>query len=246
MPSRLSLVCDWASYDAAKYACEHWHYSGCVPNQKTVRVGAWENGQFIGVVVFGDGANPGMFKPFGLGYTQGCELVRVALTKHKTPVSRIVRVALLFLRKACPAIRLVVSFADPENGHRGGIYQAGGWIYAGKTAPADEYLVNGKRMHGRALRSTRTTHRLGALPCKNILDWARRVIDPNASPISGSSKHRYLMPMDGEMRRRLVPLSMPYPKRAASIDVDAPGPQPGEGGATPTAALQSQPEAAHG
>jgi hypothetical protein len=44
--------------------------------------------------------------------------------------------------------------------------------------------------------------------------------------------------LDEEIRARILPLSKPYPKRAASIASDAPGLQPGEGGSTPTAALQ--------
>lgn len=246
MSLRADLKLDWATHEAAKYAVEHWHYSRCLPNQKLVRVGAWEDGRFIGVIVFGDGANPGMFAPYGLRYEQGCELVRVALASHTVPVTRIVRVALLFLRRRCPLVRLVVSFADPEQGHLGGIYQAGGWIYAGVTIAADEYLINGVRMHGRALRSTRSTHRNGEALAKNVQDWARRFVDPNIRKIAGSSKHRYLMPLDEEIRRRILPLSKPYPKkRAGSIDVDASGPQPEEGGSTPTPALHS-PEAAHG
>jgi hypothetical protein len=50
-------------------------------------------------------------------------------------------------------------------------------------------------------------------------------------------KHKYLMPLDNEMRKQILPLSRPYPKRAQSIENDAPGFQSGEGGATPTCAL---------
>lgn len=233
----MSLRLDWCSHEAAKYACEHWHYSRCVPRRKTVKMGVWESGLFIGCVLFGDGANPTMYQPYGLGYTQGCELARVALREHKTPVSRIVRIALKRLPERCPGLRLVVSFADPEHGHLGGIYQAGGWLYLGMTDAADEYLVCGRRMHGRALRMSRASHRLASLPSDNVFDWARKVLDPNIRRVEGSRKHRYLMPLDEEMRAKLLPLARPYPKRAASADSGAPGDQPGGGGAHPTAAL---------
>ena len=58
-------------------------------------------------------------------------------------------------------------------------------------------------------------------------------------------KFKYLYPLDAEMRARIAPLAKPYPKRARSIDSDAPGFQPGEGGVTPTRALQT-PEDADG
>lgn len=241
MSSKPILKLDWCSHEAAKYAVEKWHYSGCVPNQKTVKIGVWEDGRFAGCVLFGDGANAGMFQPYGLTYKEGCELVRVALSKHRSPVSRIVRVALLFLNKACPGIRLVISFADPEQGHIGGIYQAGGWMYAGMTAPADEYLVAGKRMHGRALRSTRSTHRSKNVPAANVFEWAKKVLDPNARQIPGSSKHRYLMPLDAEMRAKILPLAKPYPKRAGSADGGTPDNQSGRGGSIPTPALSLDP-----
>jgi hypothetical protein len=233
----LSLKLDWCSHEAARYACEHWHYSRCVPNQKTVKVGVWEDGSFVGCVLFGDGANNRMFEPYGLGYTEGCELVRVALRAHETPVSRIVRIALKFLKQRCPGLRLVISFADPEQGHTGGIYQAGNWTYAGMTDPADEYLVNGTRMHGRALRSTRSTHKRGNLPAPNVFEWAKQVLDPNIQRVAGSSKHRYLYPLDAAMHAQIAPLARPYPKRGQSADSGAPGDQPGGGSANLTCPL---------
>jgi hypothetical protein len=154
-------------------------------------------------------------------------------------VSRIVAIALRTLKHHYSRLRLVVSFADPEQGHMGTIYQAGGWLFAGMTLPADEYIVNGVRMHGRALRSTRSTHRLRNLPAKNVLDWTQQVIDPNARPMSGSSKYRYLMPLDDAMRKQIAPLSKPYPKRAGSILADASPAQGEEGGAAPTPALHT-------
>ena len=62
--------------------------------------------------------------------------------------------------------------------------------------------------------------------------------------ISLPAKHRYLYPLDAAMRAQIEPLRKPYPKRAASIDSDAAGFHPAEGGANPTAALQLTPERA--
>ncbi len=237
MSSRPELRLDWCSHQAAKYACEQWHYSKCVPNQKTVKVGAWEGGKYIGCVIFGDGANAGMFQPYGLRYQEGCELVRIALGSHQYAVSRIVKITLKHLGKHCPGVKLVISFADPEQGHVGGIYQAGGWLYLGMTEPADEYLVNGVRMHGRALRATRSTHRLKNVKAANVFDWASKVLDPKIKRVMGSSKHRYLMPLDDDMRARITPLAKSYPKRVGSIASDVPAPQAGEGRATRTPTL---------
>jgi hypothetical protein len=34
MPVKPELKIDWASHEAAKYACENWHYSKCLPAGK--------------------------------------------------------------------------------------------------------------------------------------------------------------------------------------------------------------------
>lgn len=191
--SKIDLRINWANHAAAKYACENWHYSGCLPAGKLVKVGAWERGKFIGVVLFGRGASPTLGNKFGLGQDQCVELVRIALTKHKVAVSRILKMAMNWLYKSNPKLRLVVSFADPDKGHHGGVYQAGNWIYCGDSPETVELFVKKRWVHWR-----------GGFYEKNK-DTPRRKMP---------GKHRYLMPLDAEMRKRIVPLSRPYPKRA--------------------------------
>ena len=232
LQAKPTLKLDWCSHEAAKYAVERWHYSKRMPKSKLAKIGVWEDEKYIGVVIFGVGATSDLVKSYGLDKTEGCELVRVALREHSTSVSRIVSIALKLLKRSMTGLRLVVSFADPEQGHTGGIYQAGGWFYVGRSQASEEYLVNGKRWHGRALRHEKPAH----LTTKQTL----ALMDPNFKVIMGSTKYRYLMPLDDAMRLQIAPLAKPYPKRicAASIDSDAPGFQPVEGGADPTAALK--------
>ena len=40
-----------------------------------------------------------------------------------------------------------------------------------------------------------------------------QTIDKNAKLIKVPGKHRYLMPLDDEMRAKIAPLAKPYPKR---------------------------------
>lgn len=216
------LKLDWATHEAAKYAVEHWHYSKCMPKSKLVKLGVWEDRAFIGVVIYGVGATQSLVKRYGLTPQQGCELVRVALSCHVTPVSRIVAISLMFLKKSNPGLRLVVSFADPEKGHIGGIYQAGGWVFGGETQVSDEYLYKGKRWQGRSFR--------------NLFKGLEK--DPRVSIVKGSSKYRYLMPLDEAMRRQIEPLRKPYPKRAGSKDVVASGFQSEEDSSQEIPALQ--------
>lgn len=193
--AKADLRIDWATHEAAKYACENWHYSKCLPVGKLVKVGAWEDGKFIGVVLFGRGANHNMVKGYGLTQDQGCELVRIALTKHASPVSRIVALAIRFLKAQNPGLQLIVSYADPEQNHHGGIYQAGNWIYRGLSASALKVWYKGKWSHKKTVDDAGINQ--NGLAKKRV-----------------AGKHTYLMPLDAEMRERILPLSKPYPKRA--------------------------------
>jgi hypothetical protein len=219
----MSLRLDWCSHEAAKYACEKWHYSRCIPKSKIVKIGVWENEKFIGAIIYGVGATSDLVKRYGLKPTEGCELVRIAMTKHHTPVSRIIAISLKLLKSICPGLRLIVSFADPTHGHHGGVYQASGWIFSGKSQASDEYIYKGKRWQGRSFRNS----------------YKGMEKSSHVTIVKGSSKYRYLMPLDKDMRENIIILSQKYPKRVVSSDSAALGFQPGEGGANPTTTLQT-------
>jgi hypothetical protein len=46
-------------------------------------------------------------------------LCRIALSKHATPVSRIISIAMKMLKREMPGIRLLVTYADLNQGHEG-------------------------------------------------------------------------------------------------------------------------------
>ena len=198
--AKADLRIDWAMHAAAKYACENWHYSKSLPVGKLVKIGVWEKGEFVGIVLFAWGMNKSLGSPYGLQMNECCELVRVAMKPHECAVSRVMALALGFLRKQSQGLRLVVSFADPAAGHHGGIYQAGGWTYTGQSAANFEWRLNGKRLNKRAY----TGHNFGN-PKMQVPTGATRVMLPG--------KHRYIMPLDAEMRKQIAPLAKPYPKR---------------------------------
>ena len=231
----VALRLDWATHQAAVAAITRWHYSHSLPPQPHVRVGVWEAGKFVGVVLFSRGASTDLLTPYGLGQQEGCELTRVALREHASAVTRIVALSLKFLKKQCPALRLVVSFADPAHGHHGGIYQGGGWIYSGTTLPDQAFLgPDGKRWHSRTISSTGKRKMFGKVRKVWRRDQCTRINTPG--------KHRYLMPLDEEMRQRIAKLAKPYPKRprVGSDTVDTPEVHSGEGGSIPTPTLHPE------
>lgn len=207
MSSGPELHLDWATTEAAQFACKRWHYTGKMPNAG-VKIGIWEGGCFVGVILFGVGAaNATNGKSYGLAERHEiAELARVAMKPgHRFPVSRCVAIAIRMLHRQSPRLKMIISFADTEQGHHGGIYQAGNWIYAGLTDPQREYVIHGKRKHAK------TVHSNG---WKQNEAWLRANVDPAARLVMTPGKHRYLMPLDEETRRRVLPLAKPYPKRA--------------------------------
>lgn len=228
--SRPELKVDWCSHEAAQYACVHWHYSKAIPVGKLVKVGVWENGIFIGVVIYSHGANRYIGNPYGLTQNQAVELTRVALTKHHAPVSKILSLSLRFLKMSCPGLRLVISYADADQDHHGGIYQATNWLYTGLLQPKGRtaFIIHGKKTHPRTV----ATH--GVV---QSISEVRKHLDPNATEFFSKGKHKYLMPLDNDMKMQVEPLRKPYPKRVTSTDSGVPDFQSGGGGASPTVTL---------
>lgn len=223
-----ALRIDWATHAAARFACERWHYSRCMPAGKCVHIGVWEGGAFIGVVLFSRGANNHMLTPYGLTQTEGCELTRIALNGHVAPVTRIIRIAILFLKRSNPGLRMIVSYADPQQGHHGGIYQGGNWIYIGHSKAQTQLVVNGQAMHKRTAASRWGTAAPSTIQALSGAHVVRSAV---------FWKHAYLLALDEGLHEQLVRLAQPYPKRVKEQDAEHPS---ALGGVTPTRALHSE------
>ena len=229
-----TLRLDFCSHEAARLAYRRWHYSRKIPVGKLVKVGVWEGGKFIGAIVFGDGLlGPTQYVYGGIDKFKIAEIVRIALREHSWPVSRMIAIAIKLMRKRCPGIELIVAFADQGENHHGGIYQAANFVYTGESEPGRlfRHKATGRILHNRAVaRNGRRSH----------FGQMRKVPrHDECEIIGGSRKHRYLLPLTPGMKDFAEKRRKPYPRRAASIDSDAPVDQAGEGGARPTAVLQS-------
>jgi len=228
----MSLRLDWATYKSAKYAVEHWHYSKTMPVNKTTRFGVWENKKFVGCLIFSCGAAGvrSIGKSLNLENMQVCELARIALTKHNFTVSKMLSIAMKMLKKSQPRLRLIVSYADPEQGHLGGIYQAGNWIYVGESARTIFYIdKNRKKWHSRSLSESGYVVHCGIKKrCPKPSSMRKTLALP---------KYKYYMPLDKIMSKQIEPLRKPYPKRMPLEDFQRPVE---DGGAIPTHTLQTQ------
>jgi hypothetical protein len=205
----MSLRLDFCSRETATFAVKTRHYSRSMPSGRLVCIGVWEFLLFVGAVIFGRGASSEIGSPFGLPQSEVCELCRVALGPHTAPTSQIVSIAVRLLRRHCPGLRLIVSYADPEHGHVGTLYQAMGWSYLGTTNRESLIRLNGRLLHPRTVASRYHMR---------SIDWLRLHIDADAGHARTLPKHRYVLPLDAAMRAQLVPRLQPYPKAVVECD----------------------------
>lgn len=197
----------------AKKACEAWHYSRSLPVSKSRALGVWEDGRFIGVVVFSTGANHRMGKAFGLPVGEVIELTRVALTKHKVEVTRVLSIAMRLLSKQNPQIAIMVSYADPAQGHEGTIYKAGNWVPLGTTSPSYQWVVNGKALHKRAFTGSNFGRGKMKLP-------------KGAVKVRTPAKYRFGYPMNKKGRAILEKMRRPVEGQGSNPRADGADPIP--------------------
>ncbi|MFW6047430.1 MAG: hypothetical protein ACOCP4_06580, partial [Candidatus Woesearchaeota archaeon] len=68
--------------------------------------------------------------------------------------------------KSLPSPMIIISYADPNHGHHGYIYQATNWIYTGKSSSEKVYLDKrtNKKLHRRTLYDKFGTSSIKKLP----------------------------------------------------------------------------------
>lgn len=144
-----------ASIKAVRYACKNFHYAKCVPSVQYSYNVFNDNDEWCGVIVYSQGANNNIAKPFKLGQGEVLELVRVALNGKQEITSKALALTLKQLHKDNPIIKIVVSYADVDQNHNGIIYQATNWMYLGKhnENTVGAYIINGKKTHPKSCNS---------------------------------------------------------------------------------------------
>jgi len=182
--------------------------------------------------------------------------------------SRAISVAMRIIQKSYPHIEWVVSFADGTQCGDGTIYRASGFVLTGikennqiwqapdgsahsRTALTDNHSP-GSKLKAQATIS-RTSMTKGGHNFHTGAASMKAYQAAGFNPLPGFML-RYIYFLDPTARKRLTVPILPFSEiqrrgagmylgkpRAQSIDADAPGNQPGEGGSTPTCALHSKP-----
>lgn len=213
---KLTIKVSFATKESTKYACEHWHYAHKLPSGNLFSVGVWSDDYFLGVVIFSHGANNRIGCPFNLSQYQCVELTRVALRHHTGVfVSEVLAKAIKYFKKHNPKVILIVSYSDPSQGHKGGIYQATNWLYVGRGVKGKTYILNGKTLHSKGISDfCRRRSKIWKSFKGTRLEFLQKYWDKNMKVKITPGKHKYLMPLNKKARRKLKKIALPYPKSA--------------------------------
>ena len=134
-----------------------WHYSDYVNIQEKETFGLFREGTFlpemVGVCIYTRpaGANAAI-KYYPQDPDKCLELRRLCLIDDtpKNAESFFVSRTLKWLKKYSDW-KFVISYADPNHGHKGTIYRAANFKYGGLTSPGNTLIVDGKKFHPRTL-----------------------------------------------------------------------------------------------
>lgn len=197
------------SHETATKWFARWHYLGDAPPASTY----W--GLFapdLGAVVSIGLPNNvhGIADKFGLRDIPGnFEVNRVAVHPDMPgPTSRLMWLAIKTSQRAA-GWSWCYSYADTGQGHHGGIYQAIGAIYVGLTGSTHVWVHrDGTVLHPRTAVSLFGSQATASMAERGYLK----------AP-GGTPKHTFVIavgPRASEVRERLAPFVLPYPKRDAA------------------------------
>lgn len=195
-----------ASHKAIKYACLNFHYAKSIPNVGLGFSVFNDKNEWCGVICYGIGATNNIAKPYDLNQGQVIELLRMALNGKQESTTKAMAISLKLIKKYAPNVKLIVSYADSEQGHIGIIYQATNWYYTGYSVDTN-LIINGKREHRRTVGS-----RYGTCSAIKLQEAGH-----NVESIKTMPKWKYIYPIDKGLINLCKSLSKPYPKKQAVI-----------------------------
>lgn len=205
------------SYQAARQLVESRHYLGQM-RKSGVQIGLWQNGELVGVAVFGQPSREGVAKAlWDIGDLYNTtELLRFYTNDGVEPW-----LGTWFLSRAVkqlpPWMQMIVAFSDPVYGHHGGLYQAASWLYTGQTTNTPYHYedADGNRV-GKSTpwKQARRERLAGLAPAdERPADGERRVAAARGwRRVPDLPKHRYVYARTRKARRMLRFSVLPYPK----------------------------------
>ena len=182
------------------------HYSHTFPAAE-LYLGFYIDGKLNTVVLYGQSTASKMADSLPGKYW---ELVRLFSFDWagKNMESYCIGKSIRYIKEKYKNIKVLVSFADHEQGHEGTIYQATNWLYCGKSQPDEWYIVDGEKIHPRSMVAKYGTRSEGKLKEMGI-EFERKLL---------TGKHRYVYILGNNkkenryLKSKLKYDVLPYPK----------------------------------
>lgn len=160
-------------WDVAKKALETHHYAG-YGRAASNMFAAMHGEEMAAVVKFAPVVRKEVALKEGVSHGETLELDRFCiLPPFRVPnmASKIMSLAVSAVKKERPDVKLLVSFADPAQGHDGAMYRASNWKFVSTGAPSyvyessDGHRINKKTLYDAAKRRGMIEKEYAALQC---------------------------------------------------------------------------------
>lgn len=207
-----------ASNKAIKYACMNFHYAKAVPVNTFGYSVFNDNNEWCGVILYGTGANNNLATEYNLKQGNVLELVRMALNGKHESTSKALAISLKLIKNKIPLCKLIISYADKDQNHKGIIYQATNWYYVGtsmQNTTDSSWIIKGKRYHGRVISDW--VKQKGGLNGLTRKEFLKKYYDKDAIEYVTRGKIKYIYPLDKTLIPLCKSLSKPYPKQAVEV-----------------------------
>jgi len=191
-----------SNYQTVKPFIEKWHYSGSVRGLHISYCftlfspdGPFGLPKMIGAMVYGEPAMPDVSKKYWPENPKiVLELNRLCCIDDtlKNTESYFIGQTMRWLKKNSD-YRVIISFADPAQGHTGTIYKATNFKHKGMTSGAKALFVDGERLHQRMLTKK----------CPKGDEIRKRIKDGNDEGIWTEQlppKHIYIKSLDRKIK----------------------------------------------
>lgn len=126
-----------------------------------------------------------------------------------------------WLKKNRPDIKALISYADVEQNHRGGIYQASGWIYQGNSSMSlmPNFSISLSNDPYEWIHSRTVFERFGS----HNIEHLKKTIGKTFYRKKESTKHRYVYFLGNKIENKKYIKSMkhpakPYPKSNSFVE----------------------------
>lgn len=207
------LCCAYSVREIARSDCAEFileiHYARRWPSI-SYAFGLFDGDELIGVVTYGTPPSAPLRRGIAGDEHIGdiLELNRLCLRyNRKNEASMLVGRSL----KMLPKNRIVISFADTEQGHTGSVYQAANFIYCGLSAKRTDWKVRGlEHLHGQTIADE-------FRGVKNRAEAMRQKYGDDFYLTPRARKHRYIYICGGKGYKKRVLSALryqqaPYPK----------------------------------